>query len=173
MMSYEQSSKSGDGLKEKLVAVDRNAKVVKGGRVFSFAATTVVGDGKGKIGIGRGKAKEVPVAIQKAMEAARRNTIQLDLNGHTLWHEVVGEHAGTKVFMKPASEGTGVIAGGAVRAALEVLGVQNVLSKTFGSTNPGNVLLATIDGLKKMISPEMIAEKRGKSVKQILEDANE
>lgn len=171
MMSYEQSSK-GDGLKEKLVAVDRNAKVVKGGRVFSFAALTVVGDGKGKIGIGRGKAKEVPVAIQKAMEAARRNTIQLELNGNTLWHEVVGQHGSTKVFMKPASEGTGVIAGGAVRAALEVLGVQNVLSKTLGSTNPGNVLLATIDGLKKIVSPELVAEKRGKIIETILDDAN-
>jgi small subunit ribosomal protein S5 len=171
MMSYEQSSK-GDGLKEKMVAVNRHAKVVKGGRVFSFSALTVVGDGKGKIGVGYGKAKEVPIAIQKAMESARRNTIRLDLNGNTLWHEVIGEHAGTKVFMKPASEGTGVIAGGAVRAALEVLGVQNVLSKTLGSTNPGNVLLAVLDGLKKMISPEMVADKRGKSLEEILEGAN-
>lgn len=171
MMSYEQSSK-GDGLKEKLVAVNRNAKVVKGGRIFSFAALTVVGDGKGKIGFGRGKAREVPVAIQKAMEAARRNTMYIDLNGHTLWHEVIGEHGGSKVFMKPASEGTGIIAGGAVRAVFDVLGVQNVLSKTLGSTNPNNVLLATLDGLKKMVSPELVAEKRGKSVEELLEDAH-
>lgn len=171
MMSYEQSSK-GDGLKEKLVAVDRNAKVVKGGRIFSFAALTVIGDGKGKIGIGRGKAREVPVAIQKAMEAARKNTIYIELNGNTLWHEVIGKHGSTRVFMKPASEGTGIIAGGAVRAVFEVLGVHNVLSKTIGSTNPSNVLLATLDGLQKMITPEAVAEKRGKSIKEILEDAN-
>lgn len=171
MMSYEQSSK-GDGLKEKLVAVDRVAKVVQGGRIFSFAALTVIGDGKGKIGIGRGKAREVPVAIQKAMEAARKNTIYIELNGNTLWHEVIGRHGGTRVFMKPASEGTGIIAGGAVRAIFEVLGVHNVLSKTIGSTNPNNVLLATLDGLQKMISPEFVAEKRGKSIKEILEDAH-
>lgn len=171
MISYEQSSK-GDGLKEKLIAVSRNAKVVKGGRKFSFAALTVIGDGKGKIGFGRGKANEVPVAIQKAMEAARKNTMYIELNGNTLWHEVVGVHGGTRVFMKPASEGTGIIAGGAVRAVFEVLGVQNVLSKTIGSSNPNNVLLATLDGLNKMTSPEAVAEKRGKSVEQILEDAN-
>ncbi len=171
MMSYEQSSK-GDGLKEKLVAVSRNAKVVKGGRIFSFAALTVIGDGKGKIGFGRGKAREVPVAIQKAMEAARKNTIYIELNGNTLWHEVIGEHGGTRVFMKPASEGTGIIAGGAVRAVFEVLGVHNVLSKTIGSSNPSNVLLATLDGLQKMISPEAVAEKRGKSLEEILEDAH-
>lgn len=172
MMSYEQSSK-GDGLKEKLVAVDRVAKVVKGGRIFSFAALIVIGDGKGKFGFGRGKAREVPVAIQKAMEAARKNTIYIELNGNTLWHEVIGQHGGTRVFMKPASEGTGIIAGGAVRAVFEVLGVQNVLSKTIGSTNPGNVLLATLDGLQKMTSPEAVAEKRGKSIKEILEDTND
>jgi len=169
--SFDQSTKS-DGLLEKLVAVDRHAKVVKGGRIFSFAALTVVGDDKGRIGFGRGKAREVPVAIQKAMEAARRNMTFIELNGNTLWHEIVGCHGSTRVFMKPASEGTGIIAGGAVRAVFEVVGVHNVLSKTIGSTNPNNVILATLDGLKRMSSPESMAEKRGKTVEEILEEAN-
>ena len=171
MMSFDQSTKS-DGLQEKLVAVNRVAKVVKGGRVFNFSALVVVGDGKGRIGYGRGKAREVPVAIQKAYESARRNIDYIELNGNTVWHETVGRHGSTRVFMKPASEGTGIIAGGAVRAVLEVVGVQNILSKTIGSTNPNNVLLATLDALNAMASPEKVAEKRGKSVKEILEDAH-
>lgn len=168
MMSYDQSMKGGDGLLEKLVAVARNAKVVKGGRIFGFSALTVVGDGKGRIGYGRGKAREVPVAIQKAMESARKNMTYIELNGGTLWHEVIGRHGSTRVFMKPASEGTGIIAGGAMRAVLEVLGVHNVLAKTIGSSNPNNVLLATIDGLQRMANPEYVAEKRGKTVEEIM-----
>lgn len=172
MMSFDQSTKS-DGLVEKLVAVFRNAKVVKGGRIFSFSAVTVVGDGKGRLGIGRGKAREVPVAIQKAMDSARKNMTYIELNGSTLWHDVVGVHGATKVFMKPASEGTGIIAGGAMRAVFEVVGIQNVLAKTIGSSNPDNVLRATIDGLKNMASPEFIADKRGKTVKEIMGQSNE
>jgi small subunit ribosomal protein S5 len=167
MTSFDQTTKS-DGLNEKLVAVFRNAKVVKGGRIFSFSAVVVVGDGKGRLGIGRGKAREVPIAIQKAMESARKNMIYIELNGNTLWHEVLGRHGATKIFMKPASEGTGIIAGGAVRAVFEVVGIQNVLAKTIGSSNPDNVLRATINGLQSMTSPEYVADKRGKTVKEIL-----
>ncbi len=167
MASFEQLSEKGDGLQEKLVTVDRNAKVVKGGRVFSFSATVVVGDGNGKVGFARGKAKEVPVAIQKAMEQARRNMVQVDLNGDTLHNEIIGHHGAAKVFMKPASGGTGIIAGGAMRAVFEVVGVKNVLAKVMNSTNPGNVVRATINGLMKMKSAEAIATKRGKSVAEI------
>ena len=154
-------------LAEKLVAVNRVSKVVKGGRIFSFTALTVVGDGAGKVGFGYGKALEVPAAIQKAMEKARRNMINVDLNGNTLQHPVKGRHAGSLVFMKPASEGTGIIAGGAMRAVLEVAGVHNVLSKCYGSTNPINVVRATISALEKMTSPAKVAAKRGLSVQQI------
>jgi small subunit ribosomal protein S5 len=156
-----------DGLKEKLVAVERNSKVVKGGRIFSFAASVVVGDGKGRIGIGRGKAREVPVAIQKAMESARKSMIEIELNGKTIYHEIVGRHGATRVFMKPASEGTGIIAGGAMRPVFEMLGIENILSKINGSTNPDNVMLATLNGLKRINSPESIARKRGKTVEEI------
>ena len=156
-----------DGLQEKLVAVERNSKVVKGGRIFSFSASVVVGDGNGRIGIGRGKAREVPVAIQKAMENARKKMRTFDLNGRTLFHEIVGRHGATKVFMKPASEGTGIIAGGAMRPVFEVLGVENVLAKIIGSPNPDNVMLATINGLANIASPESIARKRGKTVEEI------
>ena len=157
-----------EGFVEKLVQVDRVAKVVKGGRIFSFTALTVVGDGKGRVGFGRGKAREVPAAIQKALEAARRNMIQVDLNGTTLQHPVTGQHGASRVYMQPASEGTGVIAGGAMRAVLEVAGVQNVLAKCYGSTNPVNVVYATFKGLKNMQSPASVAAKRGKSVEEIL-----
>ena len=167
-MSFDQNTKS-DGLIEKLVNVNRNSKTVKGGRTFSFCALVVVGDGRGKIGIGKGKSKEVPPAIQKAMEDARRSMIRIDLHGTTLLHESIGEHGATKVFMKPAAEGTGIIAGGAMRAVFEVLGVKNVLAKTIGSANPINVLHATLDALKKMTSPEYIAENRGKSLAEIFE----
>ena len=165
MASNEQ--KEGD-LQERLVQVNRVAKVVKGGRVFGFTALTVVGDGKGKVGFGRGKAREVPSAIQRAKEAARRNMINVDLNGTTIQYAIKATHGASRVYMQPASEGTGVIAGGAMRAVLEVAGIHNVLAKTYGSTNPVNVVRATIDGLKSMKSPEMIAAKRGKSVKDIL-----
>lgn len=155
-------------LQEKLVQVNRVAKVVKGGRIFAFTALTVVGDGKGRVGFGRGKSREVPAAIQKAMEAARRNMIQVDLNGTTLQYPIKSAHGASKVFMQPASEGTGIIAGGAMRAVLEVAGVQNVLAKCYGSTNPVNVVHATFEGLKTMQSPESVAAKRGKSVEEIL-----
>ncbi len=159
-----------EGLVEKLVNVNRVAKVVKGGRIFGFTALTVVGDGKGKIGFGRGKSKEVPTAIQKAMEQARRNMIQVDLkDGHTLQHPINARHGASKVYMQPASEGTGIIAGGAMRAVFEVLGVQNVLAKSVGSTNPINIVRATVNGLKQMSSPEAMASKRGKTVEEILD----
>ncbi|MDI1300540.1 MAG: 30S ribosomal protein S5 [bacterium] len=157
-----------EGLVEKLVKVNRVAKVVKGGRIFSFTALTVVGDGKGRVGFGRGKAREVPAAIQKALEAARRNMIQVDLNGTTLQHPVTGQHGASRVYMQPASEGTGVIAGGAMRAVLEVAGVHNVLAKCYGSTNANNVVHATFNGLALMTSPEQVAAKRGKTVEEIL-----
>jgi small subunit ribosomal protein S5 len=166
MASFDQTTKS-DGLTERLVAVSRNAKVVKGGRIFSFAAITVIGDGNGRIGIGRGKAREVPVAIQKALESARKNMRQVSLKGHTLHTQMVGKHGATRVFMKPASEGTGIIAGGAMRAVFEVLGVKDVLSKIVGSTNPINVVRATLRALENISTPEYIASKRGKTVEEI------
>jgi small subunit ribosomal protein S5 len=167
MASVELNPKS-DGFQEKLVAVRRSATVVKGGRKFSFSALTVVGDGKGRIGIGRGKAREVPTAIQKAMENARRNLIRIDLNGATLYHPVQARHGASKVIMMPASEGTGIIAGGAMRAVFEVLGVHNVLAKCIGSTNPVNVVRAMLNGLNAMSSPVRIAAKRGKKVSEVL-----
>ena len=157
-----------EGLVEKLVQVNRVAKVVKGGRIFGFTALTVVGDGNGKVGFGRGKAREVPVAIQKAMEAARRNMIEVELNGDTIQYPIKANHGASKIYMQPASQGTGVIAGGAMRAVLELAGVHNVLAKCYGSTNPVNVVRATFNGLRDMSSPEMIAAKRGKSVEEIL-----
>ncbi|CAL4043359.1 30S ribosomal protein S5 [Buchnera aphidicola (Phyllaphis fagi)] len=155
-------------LKEKLITVNRVSKTVKGGRIFSFTALTVVGDQKGKVGFGYGKAREVPAAIQKAMDQARRNMIVITINNGTLQHAVKGSHTGSSIFMKPASKGTGIIAGGAMRAVLEVVGIQNVLAKTYGSTNPINVVRATIRGLKNMKSPKMIAEKRNKSIFDII-----
>lgn len=157
-----------EGLQEKLVEVNRVAKTVKGGRIFGFTALTVVGDGKGKVGFGRGKAREVPQAIQKAMEAARRNMIQVDLKGTTIQYPTKANHGASKVYMQPASDGTGVIAGGAMRAVLEIAGVQNVLAKCYGSTNPVNVVRATFKALQEMSSPETVAAKRGKSVEEIL-----
>mgnify|MGYP006261644313 FL=1 len=168
MAFNEQKKDNEEGLQEKLVQVNRVAKVVKGGRIFGFTALTVVGDGNGRVGFGRGKAREVPVAIQKAMESARRNMIDVDLNGGTLQYAVRASHGASKVYMQPASEGTGVIAGGAMRAVLEVAGVHNVLAKCYGSTNPVNVVRATINGLANMRSPEDIAAKRGKAVEDIV-----
>ena len=156
-----------EGLQEKLVQVNRVAKVVKGGRIFGFTALTVVGDGNGRVGFGRGKAREVPLAIQKAMEAARRNMVDVDLTNGTLQYPIRAAHGASKVYMQPASEGTGVIAGGAMRAVLEVAGVHNVLAKCYGSTNPVNVVRATIKGLANMRSPNNIAAKRGKSVEEV------
>lgn len=157
-----------EGFQEKLVQVNRVAKVVKGGRIFGFTALTVVGDGNGKVGFGSGKAREVPVAIQKALEAARRNMVSVELKGTTLQHQIKAAHGASKVYLQPASDGTGIIAGGAMRAVLEVAGVQNVLAKCYGSTNPMNVVRATVKGLASMKSPEDVAAKRGKSVEDIL-----
>ena len=157
-----------EGLVEKLVQVNRVAKVVKGGRIFGFTALTVVGDGNGRVGFGRGKAREVPTAIQKAMEAARRNMVDVDLNGGTLWYATTARHSASKVYMQPASEGTDVIAGGTMRAVLEAAGVHNVLAKCYGSTNPVNVVRATFKALMGVKSPERVAEKRGKTVDNIV-----
>jgi small subunit ribosomal protein S5 len=157
-----------DGFQEKLVTVARNAKVVKGGRIFGFSALTVVGDGNGRIGVGRGKAREVPIAIQKAMESARHNLIRIELNGTTLFHPIKAQHGASKVIMLPASDGTGIIAGNAMRAVFEVLGIQNVLAKCIGSTNPVNVVYATIKGLRSMVSPEVVAAKRSKEISDVI-----
>lgn len=160
-------SDAGDGLLEKLVSVNRVAKVVKGGRIFGFAALTVVGDGQGRVGFGRGKAREVPAAIQKAMDNARNSMRRIDLKGTTLQYPVIGEHGAAKVYMQPASTGTGIIAGGPMRAVFEVLGVHDVLAKCIGTSNPVNVVRATIDGLTRMHSAEYMAAKRGKSVEEL------
>ena len=157
-----------DGMLEKLVAVNRVSKTVKGGRQFTFTALTVVGDGAGKIGFGYGKAREVPVAIQKSMEQARRNMTSVHLNGPTLYHTVKAGHGAARVFMQPASEGTGVIAGGAMRAVLEAVGVKDVLAKAVGSRNPINLVRATVKGLTETTSPARIAAKRGKKLEEIL-----
>lgn len=167
MSMSEKDKASAEGLQEKLVQVNRVAKTVKGGRIFAFTALTVVGDGNGRVGFGRGKAREVPIAIQKAMEAARRNMINVELNGDTIQYPTKGRHGASKVYMQPASQGTGVIAGGAMRAVLEIAGVQNVLAKCYGSTNPVNVVRATFEALDAMQSPEAVAAKRGKSVEEI------
>lgn len=158
-----------DGYTEKTVSIQRNAKVVKGGRIFSFSATVVVGDGKSRIGIGRGKAREVSIAIQKAMEDAKRNLVKVNLNQDTIWHPVTHRYGASKVFMQPASAGTGIIAGGPMRAVFEVLGVHNVLAKVYGSTNPVNVVRATLNGLLSMSSPAEMASKRGKKIEEIME----
>ncbi len=167
-MAFKDTEKNNEeGLQEKLVQVNRVAKVVKGGRIFGFTALTVVGDGNGRVGFGRGKAREVPVAIQKAMESARRNMVDVQITNGTLQYPVKANHGASKVYMQPASDGTGVIAGGAMRAVLEVAGVHNVLAKCYGSTNPVNVVRATINGLANMRSPEDVAAKRGKTVEEI------
>jgi small subunit ribosomal protein S5 len=167
MSSYEMSQ-GGEELIEKLVAVNRVTKVVKGGRQFGFAALVVIGDGNGKVGFGTGKAKEVPVAIQKATEAARRGMKQVKLKGDTLQYPIMGRHGAARVYMQPASAGTGIIAGGAMRAVFEAVGVHNVLAKCIGTNNPINVVRATMSGLTNMVSPEDVAAKRGKTVEEIL-----
>ena len=155
-------------LEDKLVRINRVAKVVKGGRIFGFSALTVIGDGKGRVGFGIGKAREVPVAIQKAMEKARRNMISVNLSNNTLCYPVVARHGASKVYMQPASEGTGIIAGGAMRALFELVGVRDVLAKCYGSTNPVNVIRATFKGLKEMESVADVAARRGKKISEIL-----
>ena len=166
-MADHRNSNASDDFTEKLVAVNRVAKVVKGGRQFGFTALTVVGDGNGKVGFGYGKAREVPLAIQKAMEKARANMISVSLKNGTLQYPLNARHGAAKVYMQPASEGTGVIAGGAMRAVFEAVGVHNVLAKCNGSRNPINLVRATISGLQNMKSAEDIASKRGKTVEEI------
>ncbi len=157
-----------DGLREKMIAVNRVSKVVKGGRTMSFAALSVVGDGDGRIGMGKGKAREVPVSVQKAMEQARRDMFKVALKNGTLHHTVVGKHGASKVLISPAAEGTGVIAGGPMRAIFEVMGVRNVVAKSLGSSNPYNLVRATLNGLRASLTPAEVAAKRGKSVEEIL-----
>lgn len=167
-MARDDKQNQGDDLIEKLVTVNRVAKVVKGGRQFGFTALTVVGDGAGQVGFGYGKAREVPIAIQKAMQAARKNMRRVHLDNDTLQYETIGRHGATKVFMQPASDGTGVIAGGAMRAVFEAAGVRNVLAKSYGSRNPINLVRATISALNGMKSPQSIAAKRGKALEEIM-----
>jgi len=156
-----------EGLREKMIAINRVTKVVKGGRILGFAALTVVGDGDGGIGMGKGKAREVPVAVQKAMDEARRKLTKVTLKNGTLHHSVIGRHGASVVLMQPASDGTGIIAGGPMRAIFEVMGVTNVLAKCIGSTNPYNVVRATLNGLASMNTPAEIAAKRGKTVAEV------
>ena len=156
-----------DGLKEKMIAVNRVTKVVKGGRILGFAALTVVGDGDGRIGMGKGKAREVPVAVQKAMEAARRGMFKVQLKGGTIHHNVVGEHGAARVLMAPAKPGDGIIAGGPMRAVFEVMGVTDIVAKSLGSTNPYNMVRATLDALKRSSTAAEVAAKRGKTVEEI------
>jgi len=156
-----------DGLKEKMIAVNRVTKVVKGGRILGFAALTVVGDGDGRIGMGKGKAREVPVAVQKAMEAARRNMFKVALKSGTIHHNVIGRHGAARVLMAPAKAGDGIIAGGPMRAVFEVMGITDIVAKSLGSTNPYNMVRATLDALKSSTTPAEIAAKRGLTVEQI------
>lgn len=172
-MASKQDQKTEGQYEEKLIEVRRTAKVVKGGRKFGFSALTVVGNGNGRVGIGRGKANEVPEAIRKAMENARRNLVEIPMSNGTLHHTVIAQHGASKIFMKPASEGTGVIAGGAMRAIFEVAGIHNILAKCYGSTNPVNVVRATMKGLSKSHSPQSIADKRGKTVEEITGESND
>lgn len=156
-----------DGIREKMIAVNRVTKVVKGGRILAFAALTVAGDGNGSIGMGTGKSREVPASVSKAMERARKSMKKVPLNNGTIWHTVEGHHGASRVLLMPAAEGTGVIAGGPMRAVLDAVGVRNVLAKAYGSTNPYNMVRATIDALSRLSSPADVAAKRGKSVEEI------
>ena len=157
-----------DGLREKMVSINRVTKVVKGGRILGFAALTVVGDGEGAVAMGKGKAREVPVAVQKAMDEARRHMEKFPLRNGSFHHPVIGKHGATTVMLQPAPTGTGIIAGGPMRAVFEVMGVTDVLAKIIGSTNPYNVVRATLNGLSRLSTPSVIAAKRGKSVEEIL-----
>jgi len=164
----ERESRAGGDLQERVVEINRVAKVVKGGRRFSFTALVVVGDEKSQVGVGYGKANEVPLAIQKGVERARRNLFKVPMHGHTITHEITGVHGAARVFLKPASEGTGVIAGGGVRAVLELAGIRDVLSKSLGSQNPINLVKATINGLESLRDPKEVAEKRGLTIHEVL-----
>lgn len=168
IQSRPQDDKHDDGMKEKMIAVNRVTKVVKGGRILGFAALTVVGDGDGKIGMGKGKSKEVPVAVQKAMEQARRNLVKVNLRNGTLHHTVTGRHGASAVLMAPAPKGTGIIAGGPMRAICEVVGITDVVAKSHGSTNPYNMVRATLDALTHVRTASEVAMKRGKSIEDIL-----
>lgn len=159
-----------DAFQDKLVSMRRTSKVVQGGRIFGFDALVVVGDGNGRVGFGRGKSREVPLAIQKANENARKNMVKIDLNNGTVYHAINAHHGASQVFMKPASEGTGIIAGNAMRAVFEMLGVRNILAKSNGATNPINVVQATIKGLQGMVTPAKAAQKRGKKVADLIEE---
>lgn len=162
------NEESSDDLREKMIAINRVTKVVKGGRILGFAALTVVGDGDGSVGMGKGKSREVPVAVQKAMDEARKKMIKVKLKNGTIYHPVIGSHGAAKVYMQPAPDGTGIIAGGPMRAIFEVMGMTNILAKCIGSTNPYNVVRATLNALNNMNTPAYIAAKRGKTVKEIL-----
>ncbi len=162
------SEEPSDDLREKMVAINRVTKVVKGGRILGFAALTVVGDGDGSVGMGKGKSREVPVAVQKAMSEARRKMLKVNLKNGTIYHSVTGSHGAAKVYMQPAPAGTGIIAGGPMRAIFEVMGMTDILAKCIGSTNPYNVVRATLDGLNRISTPAEIAAKRGKSIDEIL-----
>lgn len=156
-----------DGLKEKMIQVNRVTKVVKGGRIMGFAALTVVGDGDGKVGMGKGKAREVPLSVSKAMEQARRNMVKVNLKNGTVYHTAFGEHGAARIMLAPAPAGTGIIAGGPMRAVFEMMGVTDIVAKSFGSSNPYNMVRATFDALKKSTTPAAVAAKRGLTVEQI------
>ena len=162
-----QAEANDDGLKEKMIAVNRVTKVVKGGRILGFAALTVVGDGDGKVGMGKGKSKEVPAAVQKAMEEARRNMTKVSLKNGSIHHNVFGQHGAARVMMGPAPKGTGIIAGGPMRAVFEVMGITDIVAKSHGSSNPYNMVRATFDALKNATTPGQVAAKRGKSVEEL------
>lgn len=157
-----------DGIREKMIAVNRVTKVVKGGRILGFAALTVVGDGDGRIGMGKGKSREVPVSVQKAMDQARRAMEKVHLRNGTIFHAVEGHHGASRVMLHPAPEGTGVIAGGPMRAIFDVMGIRNIVAKSHGSSNPYNMVRATLDALSKLRSPSEIAAKRGKTVEELI-----
>ena len=157
-----------DGIREKMIAVNRVTKVVKGGRILGFAALTVVGDGDGRIGMGKGKSREVPVSVQKAMDQARRDMEKVPLRNGTIFHAVEGHHGASRVMLHPAPEGTGVIAGGPMRAIFDVMGIRNIVAKSHGSSNPYNMVRATLDALSKLRSPSEIAAKRGKTVEELI-----
>ena len=167
-MAKHETDDRGDGLVEKMVSVNRVTKVVKGGRIMAFSALTVVGDGDGRIGMGKGKSKEVPVAVQKAMDQARRNMVKIPLKDGTIHHTVTGKHGATTVFMQPSKEGSGVKAGGPMRLVFDAMGIRNISAKVHGSTNPYNIVRATLDGLQKIYTPSQIAAKRGLTVEEIL-----
>jgi small subunit ribosomal protein S5 len=156
-----------DGLREKMIQVNRVTKVVKGGRIMGFAALTVVGDGDGRVGMGKGKAREVPLAVQKAMDQARRNMVKVSLKNGSVHHNVRGEHGAAKVLLAPAAPGTGIIAGGPMRAVFEVMGITDIVAKSLGSSNPYNMVRATFDALNKATTPAEVAAKRGLTVEEI------